>query len=79
MEAEAEPVAPLPVQTVYTTLENALSFSADVRTAAEAQLRAWEADSAPGFIGSLVSVIAAVQTVPEVRLGGRVEGNRHCP
>lgn len=70
MDAEAEPAAPLPVQQVYATLEAALSFDAATRTAAEAQLRAWESDAAPGFIGSLLKVVAEVQAVPEVRRRG---------
>ena len=82
MEAEAEAAAPLPVQQVYATLEAALSLDAGTRGAAEAQLRAWEADAAPGFIGSLLKVVAEVAAVPEVRGrreagGGRPAGGRH--
>lgn len=66
MDAEPELAAPLPVQQVYSTLEAALSFDGATRSAAEAQLRAWESDAAPGFIGSLLKVVAEVQAVPEV-------------
>lgn len=59
--------APIPVEQVYKTLEAALSFDKGVRTAAEEQLRGWESDAAPGFIGSLLRVVAEVQAVPEVR------------
>lgn len=70
MEAEAAqptPAAPIPVETVYRTLEAALSFDNATRSAAEAQLRAWEGDAAPGFIGSLLKVVVEVAAVPEVR------------
>lgn len=70
MEAEAAaatPAAPIPVETVYRTLEAALSFDNATRSAAERQLRDWEGDAAPGFIGSLLKVVAEVAAVPEVR------------
>lgn len=82
MEAEAAaatPAAPIPVETVYRTLEAALSFDNATRSAAERQLRDWEGDAAPGFIGSLLKVVAEVAAVPEVRgwvkpLGSTCEG-----
>lgn len=61
---ETDP-APIPVERVYSTLEQALNFDNAVRDAAEAQLRAWETDAVPGFIGSLLKVVAEVQAVPE--------------
>ena len=66
--------APLPVEQVYATLQATLSYDAGVRGPAEAQLREWEGDAQPGFIGSLLKVVAEVQAVPEV--GGRVGGGR---
>lgn len=51
---------------VYATLQAAISLDNASRTAAEAQLQTWEADSAPGFIGSLLRVALEVQAVPEV-------------
>ncbi len=82
MEAEAAaaaatPAAPIPVETVYRTLEAALSFDNATRSAAETQLRDWEGDAAPGFIGSLLKVVAEVAAVPEVRLLGGVAVSRH--
>ena len=69
MEAEgAASQAPIPVETVYKTLEATLSFDNATRTSAESQLRAWENDAAPGFIGSLLRVVAEVQAVPEVSI-----------
>lgn len=56
----------IPVERVYSTLSSALSNDHGTRTAAEQQLRAWESDAAPGFIGSLLNVAAEVQAVPEV-------------
>ncbi|KAL4857828.1 Importin-11 [Chlorella vulgaris] len=55
----------IPVERVYSTLSSALSNDHGTRTAAEQQLRAWESDAAPGFIGSLLNVAAEVQAVPE--------------
>lgn len=69
MEAEGAPVAPLPVQQVYQVLEGATSYDNATRSTAEAQLRAWESDAAPGFVGSLLKVVAEAQAVPEVRRG----------
>lgn len=60
-------VAQLDIKQVYSTLTAALSLSNE-RSAAEAQLRSWETDSAAGFIGSLLKVASEVQSVPEVRL-----------
>lgn len=67
MEAQQAGPAPIPVQQVFATLEAALSVDNATRAAAEAQLREWEGDAAPGFIGSLLKVVAEVQAVPEVR------------
>ena len=64
---------PIPVERVYQTLEAALSWNNDTRSVAEAQLRAWEGDAAPGFIGSLLKVVAEVAAVPEVRAQGDLE------
>ena len=50
--------APLPVEQVYATLQATLSYDAGVRGPAEAQLREWEGDAQPGFIGSLLKVVA---------------------
>jgi len=66
--------APIPVQQVFATLEQALSFEQATRSAAEAQLRAWEGDAAPGFIGSLLKVVAEVAAVPEVSAGAAAAG-----
>ncbi|KAL4448640.1 hypothetical protein ABPG75_005859 [Micractinium tetrahymenae] len=65
MDAQQAGPAPIPVQQVFATLEAALSVDNATRAAAEAQLREWEGDAAPGFIGSLLKVVAEVQAVPE--------------
>ena len=52
--------------TVFQALQAALSFENTVRGPAEAQLREWEADAVPGFIGSLLKVVSEVNAVPEV-------------
>ena len=54
------------IETVYNTLQASLSQDNSVRSAAEDQLRTWEADSAPGFIGSLLKVAIEFQNVAEV-------------
>lgn len=64
MESEKAPVS---AEEVYATLSNTLSLDTAARTAAEAQLRDWERDAAPGFIAALVKVITEVAAVPEVR------------
>ncbi len=67
MEADGAAAHPIPVEVVYETLSNALSLDSASRIQAEQQLKAWESDAAPGFIGSLLKVVAEVQAVPEVR------------
>ena len=79
MEDAVAQAAPLPARTVITTLEAALSFDNATRGAAEAQLREWESDAAPGFIGSLLKVVAEVQAVPEVRRRRRHLRRRPLP
>ena len=56
---------PPPPSPPAVTSPQALSFDNVARAAAEAQLRAWESDAAPGFVGSLVRVVAEA-SVPEV-------------
>jgi hypothetical protein len=56
----------LSVEQVWQTLAATLSVDNSMRTAAEAQLKLWESDAAPGFIGSLLKVAAEVNRVPEV-------------
>lgn len=65
MESDRPP--PVSVEIVYATLCNTQSLDTSMRTAAEEQLRSWERDAAPGFIGDLVKVISEVKSVPEVR------------
>jgi hypothetical protein len=58
----------LDVQLVYNTLNSALSMDNASRSGAEATLKAWESDAAPGFISSLLKVAAETQAaVAEVR------------
>ena len=54
------------VEQVYACLINSLSQDNVIRAAAEKQLHAWEHDSVPGFIGSLLKVAQQVQGVAEV-------------
>lgn len=73
-EDQQQPQAPVSAEQVYATLQSTLSLTTATRGAAEAQLRAWEKDAAPGFISSLVKVISEVNGVPEVRIPGGMEG-----
>lgn len=84
MEAEGAPLAaaaPIPVEQVFQILSSALSYDNATRAVAEEQLRAWESDAAPGFIGSLLKVVAEVQAVPEVGAAGPhgARCRRRCP
>lgn len=51
----------------YATLQAALSLDPQARPEAQARLQAWEADATPGFIDSLLSIVAEVGGVDEVR------------
>jgi len=56
------------VEDVFATLQASLSQDNAYRSAAENQLRKWEAESEPGFIGSLLKVAQEFSGVPEVSL-----------
>lgn len=51
---------------VFRTLSTSLSQDNAVRFPAETQLRKWETESVPGFIGSLLRVALETQSVEEV-------------
>lgn len=53
-------------EVVFACLQSSLSQDNVTRSAAEKQLQAWESDSVPGFIGSLLKIAQEPQ-VPEVR------------
>jgi hypothetical protein len=71
----------LGVEVVYNTLQAALQ-NGPHRADAERQLKAWEEESAPGFIGDLLKVAVEVQNVSEVRswIADRAprQPARHC-
>ncbi len=50
-------LSPVALEQVFNALSSSLNPDPSVRGAAEAALRSWEVDSAPGFIGSLISVV----------------------
>jgi hypothetical protein len=58
----------LGVEQVYATLQAAIRQGDPGRAAAEAQLKSWEQNSSPGFIGDLIKVALEAQAVPEVRI-----------
>lgn len=56
---------------VFKVLKGTFNNDNTLRQAAEAQLRQWEGDAAPGFLGSLIAILQQVQTIDEVRLAAR--------
>lgn len=62
--------SPLSPDEVYSALTASLSADGTTRTQAQALLQEWEADSSPGFIGSLLNIVHEVNSVPEVRHAG---------
>lgn len=62
--------SPLSPDEVYSALTASLSADGTTRTQAQALLQEWEADSSPGFIGSLLKIVHEVNSVPEVRHAG---------
>ena len=67
-------------EAVFAALGAAVSPGGE-RAAAEAQIRAWETDAAPGFIGSLLKIASEAASVPEVGTRDRGAGlqNRRPP
>jgi hypothetical protein len=61
------PAAAVPVELVLSTLRAAMSHAQDERVPAEALLRSWEADAAPGFLHSLMLIVQQQQAIDEVR------------
>jgi hypothetical protein len=61
-------VAALPVEQVLHTVRAAMSHDAAARVPAEAALKAWESDAAPGFLQSLLLIVQQAAAVDEVRL-----------
>ncbi|KAL6783825.1 hypothetical protein ACKKBG_A03665 [Auxenochlorella protothecoides x Auxenochlorella symbiontica] len=57
--------SPLSPDEVYSALTASLSADGTTRTQAQALLQEWEADSSPGFIGSLLNIVHEVNSVPE--------------
>jgi len=58
--------APVQVEQVLGTMRAAMSHSKADREPAEALLRSWEADAAPGFLHSLMLIVKEQQAVDEV-------------
>lgn len=49
--------APVPVEQVLQTIRAAMSHITAERAPAEAAIRAWETDAAPGFLHSLMLIV----------------------
>lgn len=64
-QADAPPA--VPVEQVLATIRAAMSYIHDERAPAEALLRNWEADAAPGFLHSLMLIVQQQQAIDEVR------------
>ena len=57
------------VDQVLATIQAALSNDSPTRSSAEATLRAWESDAAPGFLVSLLRIVEQHQAIDAV--GGK--------
>ena len=57
------------VDEVLSVIQAALSNDTPTRSSAEATLRAWESDAAPGFLISLLRIVEQHQAIDPV--GGR--------
>ena len=51
---------------VFQVLKGTFHNDNRLRQTAEAQLRQWEGDAAPGFLQSLIAILEQVQTIEEV-------------
>lgn len=51
---------------VFQVLKGTFQNDNTLRQTAEAQLRQWEGDAAPGFLHSLIAILEQVQTIEEV-------------
>ena len=60
-----QPVTP---EQVYEVLKGTFHNDNTLRQTAEAQLRQWEGDAAPGFLASLIAILEQVQTIEEVSI-----------
>jgi hypothetical protein len=58
--------AAVPVEVVLQTIRAALSHVPEQRDPAEAALRTWEAESAPGFLLSLLRIVEQHAAIDEV-------------
>jgi hypothetical protein len=54
------------VDQVLRTIQAALSNDTSTRAAAEALIRAWESDAAPGFLVSLLRIVEQQQSIDGV-------------
>jgi hypothetical protein len=52
-------------QTVLHAISAAVSLADDERVPALASLKAWEESSAPGFVGSLISIVHEAESIPQ--------------
>lgn len=57
MEAEVQQQKPVDVRDVYAAITGAFSLETPIRNAAEASLKEWEADAAPGFLAALLNIL----------------------
>ncbi len=51
---------------VFSVLKGTFNHDNTLRRTAEAQLRQWEGDAAPGFCASLIAILEQVQNIEEV-------------
>lgn len=57
---------PVPVEAVLQTIRATMSHLTAERAPAEAAIRAWETDAAPGFLHSLMRIVQEHAAIDEV-------------
>lgn len=65
-QQQGMPVQPVPVEQVLQTIRAAMSHMPEERVPAEAAIRSWEADAAPGFLHSLMLIVQQQAAIDEV-------------
>jgi hypothetical protein len=71
----APALQPVPVETVLQTIRAAMSHVTAERAPAEAAIRAWEAEAAPGFVHSLMRIVQEHAAIDEVRIADILDGS----
>jgi hypothetical protein len=73
MQAQHVQEEPVSIELVMRVMQGALSVDGEIRGAAEAALRTWEADASPGFLLALLRIVEQQQAVDVVSDWGPIE------